>query len=134
MRSDAHILRIGVWHHPVTGNEKIKNDSFLERLQVADVQLCLHGHIHEEKSDLLYHLHPSRRVHIAAAGTLGAVAKDRPPSTPRSYNLIQISKSNGHIRVNTRGRRRDDGKWSAWNVWPSSKEGEARSYYDIQLR
>jgi 3',5'-cyclic AMP phosphodiesterase CpdA len=114
----AGILRIGVCHHPVTGNKKIKNDSFMEKLQVADVKLCLHGHIHEEKADILYHLHPSRKIHIAGAGTAGAVAADRPPSTPRLYNLIQIERDHSRIRIHTRGRRRDDGRWSAWNVWP----------------
>lgn len=140
----AKILRIGVWHHPVTGNEKIKNDSFMERLQVADVKLCLHGHIHEEKADLMYHLHPGRKIHVAGAGTAGAVAADRPPSTPRLYNLIQIERDHSRIRIHTRARRRDDGRWSAWSVWPSEKadieEEEEdqkvifRSYYDVVLK
>src|SRR5438093_9203712 len=43
LSNDASILRIAVWHHPATGNEKIVEDAFLERLRQAGVQLCLHG-------------------------------------------------------------------------------------------
>jgi hypothetical protein len=48
LTKDASLLRIAVWHHPITGNEKIVSDAFLGRLRQADVRLCLHGHIHEE--------------------------------------------------------------------------------------
>jgi small GTP-binding protein len=133
LSAGASVLRIGVWHHPITGNEKIRNDAFIERLQAADVKLCLHGHVHEEKTELMYYLDPRRKMYVAGAGTVGAVSKDRPESTPRLYSLIQIAKDHSRIRINTRARRRDDGKWAGWNVWPSPNEGEGRSYYDITL-
>ena len=128
-----HVLRIAVWHHPASGSQKIDDDSYLERLQAADVSLCLNGHVHEDRADLLYHLDPLRRIHIVGAGSVGALAKDRPPSTPRLYNLIEISRDHRSVRINTRGRRRDDGKWSGWNVWPSPNKGEGRAYYDLDL-
>ena len=53
LAKDAMILRLAVWHHPVTGNEKIVHDTFLERLRKADFRLCLHGHVHEERADLV---------------------------------------------------------------------------------
>lgn len=128
-----HVLRIAVWHHPAAGPESIKDESYLERLQAADVSLCLTGHIHEERTDLLFHLDPSRRIHVIGAGSVGAIAKNRPPSSPRLYNLIEISRDHRSVRVNTRARRRDDGKWSGWNVWPSPNKGEGRAYYDLAL-
>lgn len=131
--SDAPVLRIGIWHHPITGNEKIKDDAFVERLQAADVKLCLHGHVHEEKAELLYYLDPRRKIYVAGAGTAGALSKDRPESTPRLYGLIQVATDHSLSRVHTRARRRDEGKWTGWNVWPSPNEGEGRSYYDITL-
>jgi WD40 repeat protein len=87
LAKDASVLRISVWHHPATGNEKIENDAFLERLRKADVRLCLHGHVHEDRADLVGYWHPTRKIHIAGAGSFGAVAKDRPESTPRLYNI-----------------------------------------------
>ena len=47
------MLRIAVWHHPITGNEKIQADSFMGRLLQADVRACLHGHVHEDRADLV---------------------------------------------------------------------------------
>ncbi len=128
------ILRIAVWHHPATGTDSIKDNYYLERLQTAGVHLCLTGHIHEERADILYHLDSTRNIHVVGAGSVGAVAKDRPPSTPRLYNLLEISRDHSMIRVNTRARRKDDGKWSGWNVWPSPNKGEGRSYYDLNIK
>lgn len=128
-----HVLRIGVWHHPATGAEGMKDESYLERLQAADVSLCLTGHIHQERTDLLFHLDPTRRIHVIGAGSVGAIAKNRPASSPRLYNLIEISRDHLSVRINTRARRRDDGKWSGWNVWPSPNRREGRAYYDLTL-
>ena len=48
------ILRIAAFHHPVTGNEKIVDDAFLEQLREAEVRLCLHGHVHEIRADVVF--------------------------------------------------------------------------------
>ena len=121
----AEVLRIAIWHHPVTGNEKIADDDFLERLRKADFKLCLHGHIHEDRADLAGYLHSTRRIHIAGAGSFGAVADHRPPSTPRLYNLIEIPRDHGLIRVHTRCMRKQSGAWEGWAV---------RSLYEIKLK
>jgi len=99
---DVNVLRIAVWHHPATGNEKIQDDAFLERLRPASVRLCLHGHVHEDRADLIGYLHPTRKIHIAEAGSFGAVAKDRPESIPRLYNAIEVERDHSKIRVHTR--------------------------------
>ena len=84
---DVNVLRIAVWHHPATGNEKIQDDAFLERLRPASVRLCLHGHVHEDRADLIGYLHPTRKIHVAGAGSFGAVAKDRPESIGLLFDL-----------------------------------------------
>src|SRR6185295_6592436 len=38
----SEVLRIEVWHHPITGNEKISDDAFVDALRHAGVRLCLH--------------------------------------------------------------------------------------------
>jgi hypothetical protein len=38
------------------------------------------------------------------------------------------------IRVHTRGRRRDGGAWTGWNVWPGPDRGSRLSYYEKPLR
>jgi 3',5'-cyclic AMP phosphodiesterase CpdA len=128
---DASVLRIAVWHHPATGNEKIVADAFLERLRRADVQLCLHGHVHEERTDLIGYLHPTRHIHIAGAGSFGAVAKDRPEATPRLYNLLEVARDHSWVKVHTRSMRKDGGAWEGWAVWPGTSRYENRTYYEI---
>ena len=131
---DAEILRIAVWHHPVTGNEKIINDAFLEQLRKADVKLCLHGHVHEDRADLVGYLHPTRKLHIAGAGSFGAGAKERPASIPRLYNVLEIWRDHSKIRVHTRQLKKDGGAWEGWAVWQGQDNHSKRSYYEIKLK
>jgi predicted MPP superfamily phosphohydrolase len=133
MKDDASVLRIGVWHHPLTGAEKITDDDFLERLRKADFTFSVHGHVHEDRADLVGYLHPTRKLHIAGAGSFGTVAADRPPSTPRLYNLIEIPRDHSLIRVHTRCTRKEKGAWEGWTVWPGDNASEKRAFYEIKL-
>jgi Icc-related predicted phosphoesterase len=132
LTKDASILRIAVWHHPATGNEKIVKDAFLELLRQANVQLCLHGHVHEERADLVGYVR-RRKIHIAGAGSFGAVAKDRPESTPRLYNLLEIARDHSWVKVHTRYMRKDGGAWEGWAVWPGAGPYNKQTYYEIKL-
>lgn len=128
---DAQILRIAVWHHPVTGNEKIENDAFLEQLRKADVKVCLHGHVHEERADIIGYWHPTRQIRIIGGGSFGAPTAARPESVPRLYNLLEINRDLSTIKVHTRCLRKQDGAWQGWAVWPGSTKHEQRSFYEI---
>jgi predicted phosphodiesterase len=134
MAQDAEVLRIAVWHHPVTGNEKISDDAFLEQLRQESVKLCLHGHVHEDHADVIGYLHPRRAVHIAGAGSFAAPVNARPESTPRLYNLLEVWRDHSKIRVHTRCLRKDGGAWEGWAVWPGAQATERRTYYDIQIK
>ena len=104
------LLRIGVWHHPVTGNEKIEKDAFMEQLQTANFRIVLHGHVHEERADLMYYQH-RKSINVVGAGSFGAVTKDRPESTPRMYNLLEVTRdhSSSPYALPAKGRWRVDG-------------------------
>jgi len=130
---NASVLRIAVWHHPITGNEKIEKDAFLDRLRQADFKLCLHGHVHEDRTDVIGYLHPVRKIYIAGAGSFGAPVRERPESIPRLYNVLEIQRDHSKIRVHTRCLRKDGGAWEGWAVWPGEKPTERRIYYDIPL-
>ena len=134
LAQDAGILRLAVWHHPVTGNEKIVQDAFLEQLRKAEFKLCLHGHVHEDRADLVGYVHPTRQLHIAGAGSFGAAKDQRPESMPRLYNLIEIERDHSAIRVHTRCMKKNLGAWEGWAVWPGDKPHEKRSYYEIPLQ
>ncbi|HHT9135803.1 MAG TPA: metallophosphoesterase family protein [Candidatus Wunengus sp. YC60] len=134
MDKDAKVLRIAVWHHPVTSNDKIVNDEFLERLRKADFKLCLHGHIHEERADVIGYLPPTRKIHVAGAGSFSVVAAHRPKDTPRIYNVIEILRDHSMIKVHTRCMRRDGGAWEPWAVWPDdTNKHTKKGYYEIKL-
>ena len=129
LRTETEPLRIGVWHHPVTGNEKIADDAFLEQLRQEKFRLCLHGHVHEDRADLIGYLHP-RKLHVVGAGSFGAQASDRPEAMPKLYNLLEIARDHSSVRVRTRCMKRAGGAWEGWAVWPSDRPDDRRTYYN----
>jgi predicted phosphodiesterase len=130
---DARVLRLAVWHHPITGNEKIQADAFMGRLLQADVRVCLHGHVHEDRADLVNYLHSERRVHVVGAGSFGAPTHQRPESVPRLFNLLEVERDLKRVRVHTRSLRKQGGAWEGWAVWPGEKPGERRTYYEFTV-
>nr|WP_240486774.1 metallophosphoesterase [Hyalangium minutum] len=133
LQEDAQVLRIAVWHHPITGNEKIQADSFMGRLLQADIRACLHGHVHEDRADLVNYLHPGRRLHVVGAGSFGAPTHHRPESVPRLFNLLEVQRDLKRMRVHTRCLRKQGGAWEGWAVWPGERPGEKRTYYEVTL-
>ncbi|MBM7116902.1 metallophosphoesterase [Archangium primigenium] len=125
------VLRLAVCHHPITGNEKIQEDAFVERLGQQDFGVFLHGHVHEERADLLNPHVPHRSLHVIGAGSFGASARERPESTPRLYNLLEVQQDLQSLRVHTRHQRKHGGPWEGRAVWPSEKPTDKRTYYDI---
>jgi hypothetical protein len=130
---EARVLRLAVWHHPITGNEKIQDDAFVGRLLQAGVRVCLHGHVHEDRADLVNYLLPERRLHVMGAGSFGAPTHERPGSVPRLFNLLEVQPELQGLRVHTRCMRKPGGAWEGWAVWPGEKPGDRRSYYDVTL-
>lgn len=133
LAKDARVLRLAVWHHPITGNEKIQADAFLGQLQRAQVRLCLHGHVHEERTELLNYLDPRRTLHVIGGGSFGAPTHARPESVPRLYNLLEVRRDLRHAEVHTRGLRKQGGAWEGYAVWPSETPRTKRSSYDVPL-
>lgn len=130
--ANAPLLRIAVWHHAVSGPEQMRNTDFLSNLQKSGVRLALHGDLHEMKRALVGHWDAKNLLHIIGAGSFGAPASDRPESTPRLYNLLEIRRDLTGLRVHTRCQPRAMGAWQGWNEWPRPQGGDgAVPYYDI---
>ncbi|MFL5356781.1 metallophosphoesterase [Archangium sp.] len=132
--SDAPVLKLAVWHHPITGNEKMQRDAFLARLQQDGVRLVLHGHVHEQRADLVGYTDPSKQVHVIGAGSFGAPTHHRPESVPRLYNLLEVARDHSRVRVHTRALRKAEGAWEGWAVWPGATKSERRTWYELALR
>jgi len=133
LENEASVLRMAVWHHPITGNQKIQDDAFMERLCQAEVRVCLHGHVHEERVHLFNYTDPVRRIHVVGTGTFGAPHYDRPESTPRLYSLLEVDRELRRMRVHVRGRHKPGGAWGPWAKWPTETPGVMRTYYDVML-
>jgi internalin A len=127
---DLPILKIALWHHPVNDDEKIENKDIMEQIREANFRFVLHGHVHEEKYELLYHTHKNS-IQVVGAGTFGAKMKDRPQSTPFLYNLLEISRDHSKVRIHTRYRKTEGGAWGPYAIHEGDKPGEKKSYYDI---
>lgn len=133
LKEKDEILRLAIWHHPVTGNEKIGDDAFLGRLSQAGFKLCLHGHVHEERADLIGYTDPERQIYIAGAGSFGAPAGQRPEAVPRLYNVLEIPSDRSEIKVHTRCLRNPHGPWDGWAVWAGRTPQERQTYYKIKI-
>lgn len=123
-------LRIALFHHPVSGREKM-DDGFLERLRQADFRLCLHGHLHEPIATQEGYPDLDRRLHIVGAGSFGAPACGRPESVPRLYNVIEVARDRSFIRVHTRERRKETGAWGGAALWPGATPTVRRTFYEV---
>lgn len=128
------VLKLAVFHHPVSGNEKMVDVAFLEQFRRHDIRAVFHGHVHEERVAIEGHLSPNRQLHVVGAGSFGAPGSHRPESVPRLYNLITISRDLQRLRVDTRCLRKPTGAWEAFAVWPGNAPGEKRAYYEVELK
>ncbi|HRI67722.1 MAG TPA: metallophosphoesterase [Polyangium sp.] len=132
---DDHVSRLAIFHHPVTGNEKIHDAAFLEQFRRNDIRAVFHGHVHEERVAIEGHLSPFRHLHVVGAGSFGAPGSHRPEAVPRLYNLITISRDLQRMRIDTRCLRKSTGAWEAFTVYPGEKPGAPkRAYYEVELK
>src|SRR5215510_16082790 len=53
------------------------------------------------RKDVIHYLHP-RHIFAVGAGSFGAPVRERPESTPRFYNLIEVWRDHRKMRVHTR--------------------------------
>lgn len=131
LASNRPVLRIAVWHHAVAGPEQMKDTEFLGNLQKNGVRLALHGDVHEQRRDLIGYWH-EKKLHVVGAGSFGARAQDRPESSPRLYNMLEISRDLRSCRVYTRSQTTPDGPWDGWHTWPDPNGGSGRvAFYDL---
>lgn len=119
-------LGVAVWHHAITGNDKILNDRFLGRLCQSGVRLCLHGDVHELRPDVVSPYDPNR-IHVVGTGAFGAGPADRPASTPRMYNLIEISDDRKHASVSTRQQSQPGMPFQAYATWSKPGQRDVRT-------
>jgi hypothetical protein len=130
LAADKPVLRIAVWHHAVAGPEQMKDVEFLDHLQDNGVRIALHGDVHKMRQDLIRYWHASK-LHVVGSGSFGARAEERPESTPRLYNVLEIGRDLKSARVYTRSQPTVDGAWKGWNEW-ERPDGSAVAYYDIE--
>jgi diadenosine tetraphosphatase ApaH/serine/threonine PP2A family protein phosphatase len=132
LKAEDNVLKLAVWHHAVAAHEMMRNVNFLTNLKKHGVQLCLHGDVHEMRSDLLGYK-SGNEISVVGAGSFGSPPEGRPESTPRLYNLLEIQRDHSTVRVNTRARPNANGAWQGWYEWPDP-EGKGRlPYFDIDL-
>jgi hypothetical protein len=103
-------------------------------MQKIGVKICLHGDVHETRRELIRYWHQDK-IHVVGAGSFGSPATERPESTARLYNILEIKRDHTSVRVHTRCQPKPDGEWKGWYEWPRA-DGEPGQlpYYDIALK
>ena len=127
------LLRIAVWHHSINGPEQMRDLEFLGNLCKSDVKIIMHGDVHEMRREQIGYA-KTNSLQIVGSGSFGARSNERPESTPRLYNLLEISRDLKSVRIHTRCQAKKDGPWDGWHEWPDPDGGKGRlPYYDITL-
>lgn len=126
------MLRMTVWHHAVSGNDKIQDEYYVSRLVAARFRVCLHGDVHEPRAALRNHLDPGKTIHVVGVGSFAAEAKDRPESVPRMYNLLEVNRDLSKIRVRVRKQERPNEAFKPFPIRETSPS-EMCDWYDIVL-
>jgi HEAT repeat protein/3',5'-cyclic AMP phosphodiesterase CpdA len=130
-------VKIAVWHHPLnsSGEDRIKDQGFMERLAQNGFRLALHGHIHTAKKDLFNYDYTSnttgRKLDIICAGTFGAPTKELVTGYPWQYNLLKIE--DNQLTVYTRRREELNGAWKPDARWLQGAGKTPLDYYAISL-
>ncbi len=137
LKKNQPILRIGVWHHAVAGPELMQDLGFLTQLQKAGMRLCLHGDVHESRTEVFGYRRPGIDVEILGAGSFGSAAEGRPESTPKLYNMLEVvidpgTRKHKSIRVHTRQQKKENESWQGCHEWPNPKGGRL-PYFDIEF-
>lgn len=128
-----HWLKIAVWHHPINSNNdtvSISNPKILELLVQTKFEICLHGHVHEEKNNLFNYNYLG--LHVIGAGTFGTPFEERPQKVPLHYNLILYDPATRKINVENRKKEKPQGKWVADVRWKNNNN-DISSKYTIEL-
>ena len=122
----------------MAGPELIQDLGFLTQLKKAKMKLCLHGDVHEVRTELYGFRQPGLDVEIIGTGSFGAAAEERPESTPRLYNILEVTvdpKTKQHIsiRVHTREQKKAEATWDGYHAWPNPTGRGRLPYFDITL-
>ena len=128
-------LKFAVWHHPITssGEDRITDASFLQRLAQSGFCIGMHGHIHKADANLYrYDLSPGgRKLEIICAGTFGAPIREWTSGYPLQYNLLKLD--DNKLIVETRARRELNGAWKPDAIWTQGQGRDPLPRYEIQL-
>ncbi|MCW5979521.1 MAG: metallophosphoesterase [Bryobacteraceae bacterium] len=119
-------LGMAVWHHAGAGDRKIADTDATKRLADAGFRIVLHGDVHQERDDVLHYLDDARRIYLVGSGSFGAVAKDRPESTPRSYSLLRVQRDLKAVEVERRYQKTAEGPYDGGARRTITLEASAR--------
>jgi hypothetical protein len=86
------------------------------------------------RRELIAYWHGNKAMHIIGSGSFGSPATERPESTPRLYNLLEVHRDLSRVRVHTRRQMTPDGTWEGWYEWSDDSGSANVPYYDIDLR
>lgn len=128
-------VRIAVFHHPLQsgGDDRIRDDAFLQRLAIQGFHVVLHGHVHRADSALYRYDQAldGRTLEIVSAGTFGAPTREWVPGYPLQYNLLAFEPD--RLRVETRCRREVHGAWEPDARWRTGPGSDPVPRYYIEL-
>lgn len=131
----GNCFKFAVWHHPLasSGEDRITDLGFMQRLSQAGFCIAFHGHIHKSETGLYCYDHSSdgRKINIIFAGTFGAPVREWVPGYPLQYNLLKLEDS--ELTVETRYRRELNGSWKPDAIWTQGPGKNPLPRYKVDL-
>jgi WD40 repeat protein len=134
---EKHPLQIAVWHHAMLHVEGMKNVNVVGHLTKAGVKLVLHGDVHQ--ANVAANPFQWSGLAVFGVGAFGARSTDRPESTPRMYQVIELMPGDGlggfsWARLHIRARPKADGPWESADIW-KNPNGEGKvGNVDVDLK
>jgi 3',5'-cyclic AMP phosphodiesterase CpdA len=125
-------VKLAVFHHPLAGEgeDRIKDEGFLQQLAQAGFRFVLHGHIHKPNS-ALYRYSTTQSIEVIGAGTFGAPTVEWVPGYPLQYQILRVDAD--ALTVETRRREEVSGAWKPDARWLQGPGKDPLPRYRIPL-
>ncbi|MBU8869515.1 MAG: HDOD domain-containing protein [Gemmatimonadales bacterium] len=125
------LMNIGILHHPVHYGLESVPAGFTRHLDRLDIELALHGHIHEAAAEYTGYL-KRRGTVLLATGSFDAESEDIPEGMRQEYQILELNLPDHSLDIISRHKNPSERDWDENCKWYGD-DGSRTSRRHIQL-